>query len=194
MLKLIGPLLLLLAACTPSPKVGYIDPTKALNDTGEGKANIASLNAYSSAKRSELALARAEVKKAQDAKKDEAEVATLKAKADEIERTGQAELERRQREGADKISKGLERILPKLRAAHGFDALMVKPLDVDPALDLTAELTSRYNSGEGDAPPPAPPMTVEVEALRKEVAELKAAKTGSAPVAINNQKKTGGTP
>lgn len=190
----VGTLSIQLAA-PRAQRTGYVDPTKALNATTEGKELTASLNAFSAEKRAQIAAALAEVKKAKDAKKADAEIAMLQAQADQIRTDGQAELERRQNAGAAKISEGLNRIIPKLRAAHGFAALAQTPLAVDPALDLTAELAAQYNAGAGD---PSPPPETEAATAKKladleqKVRAFEAAKSmsGAAVVASNGKPTT----
>lgn len=186
--------LLALAACTP--RTGYVDMTKAMNDTAEGQAAIASINALATDKRQAIAAAQAEVNKRIAEKADEAVVKAAQAKADEVQRTAQADFEQRQSASAAKISAGLARILPKLREAHHFAAIAPKPLDVAPDLEVTKELVDRYNAGEGAEPPPDEIAAKKVADLEKKVADqdkkiagLQAAKG----MAANAQKPKGVT-
>lgn len=172
-----------------APRVGYVDPTAALNQTADGKSLAAALNAFSAEKRAQVAAARTDVQRAKDAKKGADEIAALQAKADDLQSAADKEFAKRRDDGAARISAGLNRLIPKIRAEHGFAALQQTPVDVDPALDVTSELARRYDLGEGAAAPP--PMASEeatrkIADLEKKVADMAARPPQpSPPVAAN---------
>jgi Outer membrane protein (OmpH-like) len=183
-------ILVVASAIGCAPRIGYVDRNKAMNDTADGQAAIAALGAFASEKKAAIVAAQAEFKKAQDAKPDEATLKDAQAKLDDMARTAQVEFEQRQSASAAKISAGIDRILAKLRSDHHLDALVAKPLDVDPSLDLTAELVARYNNGDGAPLPPDEAAAKKIADLEKKVAGLESAK-GIASNASQKQKGSG---
>lgn len=174
-----------MAPTSRPPRDGYVNVTRAINETRDGAKLLGELTALKSTGDAEIRAAREDAAKAKKA--GDADADAKAAKAEALATQKQADLERRQKTGATQIMSGIGRILPTIRRARGLSAIHATSIPiggsslplvyaVDDGLDVTDDLVKRYDAGEGDPPSPE---AAKVTQLEKKVADLEAAKTGA---------------
>jgi Skp family chaperone for outer membrane proteins len=160
-------------------RVGYIDPQSAIQQTEEWRQVEASVTAYSASQQPAIDAAKDAVTKARTAKDPGDEIVAKENKYGDLVNALNAEVKRREDAGGSKILDGMRKLIEPMAAADGLGAVVPRAgaVWIDPKLDLTEKLAKKYDAQAAAA------SVGEVQQLRQEVADLKAAKQGSPPLA-----------
>lgn len=140
--------------------VGYVNLSKAIRDTAEGKKAFAEIEAVARQHQAELDSAAASARAAADkcqaltgpARKT-CDVGAQKAQgaAEQLGGAFNADVRKRQQAADQRVAARALRILPKIAATHRL--LLIQPGDaalfVSPKADFTAELVKLYDAGAG---------------------------------------------
>lgn len=148
-----------------SPKIGYVDLQRALNNVEEGKAAKAKLKKDFEAKQQQLTKKQEEVQKLQQSLESGGEMMNDEAKQkkatelqqemaglQELYMEMQRDLAEKEGEATKRIFGKMEKILAGIAAERGYDLILEKSessvLFAQDSMDLTDELVKRFNGGK----------------------------------------------
>ena len=150
-------------------KLGYVDVSRALGETDDGRKAKASLKKIFDQKQKEIDEQQEDLKKSVDdldkkrtlmpADKVREQEAELQQRIQKIQQTymrHQQDLQAKEQEATGKIVERMNRIIQKIAASESFTMIFDRQqggvVYAKPHLDLTNELIRRYNAGEGAGP------------------------------------------
>jgi outer membrane protein len=154
------------AAHAQTPKIGYVDMERALNETEDGKQAKTKLQGMFKEKQTELDRRQEEFKKAKDdydkqkvmlkpdvQQKREKDLQDRFVELQAVFMKLQKELAQAEAEATKDIFARLTRIIAKVAERDGFAMVLEKSesriLWARPSMDLTNEIIRGYNSGQG---------------------------------------------
>jgi Skp family chaperone for outer membrane proteins len=160
LLGLLIPLTLAAGTAHAADPVGYVDMTKAIGDTQDGKKAQENLKADQQLRQQTVNLADSNAKQAADRCTKltgsaratcDGQAAAARQQADELLQRNENALQQRKNDDAGRIAQRLRRIVPTIGVAHRLDRVENSSgaIWISPKLDFTAELVSRYDKGEG---------------------------------------------
>jgi outer membrane protein len=158
-----------LRALAEDVKLGYVDVSRALGETDDGRKAKASLKKIFDQKQKEIDEQQEDLKKSVDdldkkrtlmpADKVREQEAELQQRMQKIQQTymrHQQDLQAKEQEATGKIVERMNRIIQKIAASENFTMIFDRQqggvVFAKPHLDLTNELIRRYNAGEGAGP------------------------------------------
>jgi outer membrane protein len=154
-------------------KLGFVDLSRALGETDDGRQAKANLKKVFDQKQKEIDEQQADLKQSVDdlekkrtlmpadkVREKEAELQQRMQKVQQTYMRHQQELQAKEQEATGKIVERMNRILQKIAASENFTMIFDRQqggvVFAKPHLDLTNDLIRRYNSGEGAAAPTGP--------------------------------------
>lgn len=173
--------------------VGYVNLSKAIRDTAEGKKAFAEIETVTRQHQAEIdsaaesagaAAAKCIVLAGPARKTCEAAAQKAQGAVDQLVSSYNADVAKRQRAVDQRIATRARRILPKIAATHRLS--LIQPGDaalfVSPKADFTAELVKLYDAGEGKTDDEvAAELRNKNAELEAQVASLKKAAAATAP-------------
>ena len=171
-------ILAVLTLCACAPRIGYVDPQRAIQQTDEWKTVQSDAKTYADSRQPEVDQAAAALKKLRETKAPAADILAAETRANEVQQQVNAEVRRRLDAGAQKIAAVLAASIEPFAAEQHLSAIIptTGALWIDPSSDLTGALAKRYDKTR------APATTAEVQAMRDKIAAYEA-RVGSPPLA-----------